>query len=257
MENELSKIYHIAICDDDDAYIQYAKEQFLSIKEPGEQFIFYEYHSGEELSADILTRERCDLLFLDIQLKEMNGNTAARIFRSSFPDALLVFCSGVYLPTTESFETTPFRYLLKSYTPARMVHELKQICTKMRNLKPTPVLFGKRTHKNFRIHLAHTEYIEIAKRGSIIHTFCDGEHLTYSSSTKVSEYYKALSDFGFAYAHNSYIVHLNSIVMLTATELELISGNRLTISRSHAKEFKQKFATYLAQKYDSRRNTYD
>ena len=180
MENELSTTYHIAICDDDEAYIQYAKELFLHAKEKDEHFVFYEFQSGEELLRGLTGKEKCDLLFLDIQLNGMDGNATA---------------------------------------------------------------------KAFRIHLAHIQYIEIAKRGCIIHTFQNGEKLTYLSSTKVAEYYDKLSDFGFAYAHNSYIVHLNSISMITAAEIELISGDKLTISRSHSKEFKRTFAAYLSQKY--------
>ncbi len=249
MKNELSKTYYIAICDDDEAYIQYAKEMFLRKKGEQEQIIFYEYLSGEELLQDIKERERCDLLFLDIKLRGMDGNATAKAFRDQFPDALLVFCSGVYLPTTESFEALPYRYLLKSYTAERLEDELEQVFAKMRMQKPIPVLFGKRNHKSMRIHLAQIQYIEIAKRGSIIHTYQDGEKFSYSSGTKVSEYYEVLCDFGFAYAHNSYIVHLNTISMVTATELELLSGEKLTISRSHSKEFRRKFATYLSQKY--------
>lgn len=249
MQNKLSKTYYIAICDDDEAYIQYAKKLFLSIKEPEEHFVFYEYLSGEELLKDLESKERCDLLFLDVQLSGIDGNTTARTFRNKFPDALLVFCSGVYLPTTESFETMPFRYLLKSYTDERMESELEQICRKMRDMKPTPVIFGKRNHKNFRIHPAHIQYIEIAKRGSVIHTFCEGERITYSSNSKVNEHYEKLCNFGFAYAHNSYIVHLNAISIVTSAEIELVSGEKLAISRSQAKEFRKKFADYLSQKY--------
>ncbi len=249
MEHELSKIYYIAICDDDDTYIQYIKDLFLTVKKKEEQFLFYEYLSGEELIADLEDKEQCDLLFLDIQLHKMDGNATAKKFRDKFPDSLLIFCSGIYLPTPESFESSPFRYLLKSYTAERMKIELEQICLKMRKIKPTPILFGKRNHKNFRIPLAHIQYIEIAKRGSIIHTFESGEKLTYSSSMKVADFYKKLCDFGFVYAHNSYIVHLNSISIVTLTDLELICGEKLTISRSHSVEFRKKFAAYLSQKY--------
>lgn len=249
MENELSKTYHIAICDDDSAYIKYAKDLFMQVKDKGDNLVFYEYLSGEELLDDLDTMEKCDLLFQDVQLSSMDGNTAARHFREKFPDSLLVFCSGVYLPTTESFKVFPFRYLLKSYSKERMQEELQQVFAQMRKMKPVPQLFGKRDHRNFRIPLHHVEYMEIAKRGSIIRTFENGETFAYSSVAKLAEHYHNLRDFGFAYAHNSYIVHLNAISMVTATELELLSGEKLSISRSHSKDFKERFADYMAQKY--------
>lgn len=195
MENELSKTYHIAICDDDSAYIKYAKDLFLQGKDQGETLVFHEYLSGEALWQDLENMEKCDLLFQDVQLDSMDGNTAARHFREKFPDSLLVFCSGVYLPTTESFKVFPFRYLLKSYSKERMQEELKQVFAQMRKMKPVPLLFGKRDHRNLRIPLHHVEYIEIAKRGSVIRTFENGETLAYSSGTKITEHYQNLRDF--------------------------------------------------------------
>lgn len=245
----LSKNFYIAICDDDSAYIQYAKNLFLNKKAKEEHLIFTEYLSGEELLADLEKSENCDLLFLDMQLTGMDGNATARAFRNKFPDALLIFCSGVYLPSTESFETLPFRYLLKSYSKERMEYELEQIFDKMRSIKPSPILFGKRNRQSCRIHASVIEYIEIAKRGSVIHTFEDGKSVSYTSGLKVSEHYEKLCDFGFVYAHNSYIVHLNSISVITSTEIQLLSGEKLSISRSHTKNFRQKFAAYVSAKY--------
>lgn len=244
----MEKTYYIAICDDDPAYIQYAKDLFLRKKVTEENLIFYEYFSGEELLED-LDHHKYDLLLLDIQLPGMDGNATAKIFREKFPDALLIFCSGIYLPTTESFESTPYRYLLKSYPEERMETELEQIYQKMRTTKPTPLLFGKRNHKHYRIPLSQVQYIEIAKRGSIIHTFESGEKFSYFSGMKVTDHYLNFCDFGFAYAHNSYIVHFNAISTVTANELELVSGEKLSISRSQSKNFRQKFAAYLSQKY--------
>ena len=43
----MEKTYYIAICDDDPAYIQYAKDLFLRKKVTEENLIFYEYFSGE------------------------------------------------------------------------------------------------------------------------------------------------------------------------------------------------------------------
>lgn len=249
MDNQLFQTYHIAVCDDDPAYIKYAKELFLQGKENKEELVFYEYISGEELLKHLETVEKYDLLFLDVQLSGMDGNATARKFREKFPDSLLVFCSGVYLPTPESFEVLPFRYLLKSYSKDRMGEELKQIFRQMRKMKPMPLLFGKRDHKNYRIPLVYVEYIEITRRGSVIHTYEDGEAFAYFSNVRIAEHYSNLRNFGFAYAHSSYIVHLNSISNITSTEFELISGARLSISRSHSRIFKEKFADYVSQKY--------
>lgn len=70
------------------------------------------------------------------------------------------------------------------------------------------------------------------------------------SSQKLAEFYEQLKEFGFAYAHNSYIVNLKHVAVVRATELEFINGEKLTISRSRAKSFKQAFVKSLSQKYE-------
>ncbi len=249
MENNISKTYHISICDDDKSYIEYVKKLFLEVKQNEETFLFYEYLSGETLLDDLKNRNSCDLLFLDVQLTGMDGNDTAMAFRNKYPNSLLAFCSGVYLPTPESFKAVPFRYFLKSYTQEQMKKELGALCNKMREMKTAPVLSGKRGQQVSRIELFCIEYIDIAKRGSIIHTYENNESLIYFSNQKVSEYFEKLKDFGFAYAHNSYIVNLDFICSITATELELVSGEKLPISRTYSKEFRKNFTDYLAQKY--------
>lgn len=42
-------MYHIAICDDDFVFIQYIKRLFQEAEHSGENFMIYEYLSGEEL----------------------------------------------------------------------------------------------------------------------------------------------------------------------------------------------------------------
>ena len=66
---------------------------------------------------------------------------------------------------------------------------------------------------------------------------------------KVDELYDRLKAYGFAYAHNSYIVNLRYVKRISATELELQDNVILSISRSKEKNFRADFAKYLAGKY--------
>lgn len=53
-------------------------------------------------------REKFDCLILDVAMPGMDGNETARDFREQFPDTLLVFCSGVCVPTVESYYKRKF-----------------------------------------------------------------------------------------------------------------------------------------------------
>ncbi len=98
-------------------------------------------------------------------------------------------------------------------------------------------------------------YIEIDRRGTCIHTRKEPkktneegpERLT--SKTRINILYDSLKDYGFEYAHNSYIVNTKYVTRLTASSVQLVNGIKLSVSRSKAKDFKEAFAEQLSMKY--------
>lgn len=95
-------MFKVAICDDDKNYRRIVKETVRRYSSNIGEIVFDEYSSGEELLADIYQMH--NLLFLDIQMAEMDGNEAAKEFRTANKSAVLVFCTNYQEPTTESFK---------------------------------------------------------------------------------------------------------------------------------------------------------
>ncbi len=238
-------MYYVGICDDDPVFINYIKRLFVEVCEDVE---FFEYLSGEELVRDMEVRERFDCLILDVAMPGMDGNETARNFRKQFPNTILIFCSGVCMPTDESFKTTPYRYWLKQYTEERMNKEISEVVKKLEKSRIYPYIMAKINNQTKKLSASRISYISISRTGSVIH--CGDSDEKYTSHKKPSAFYEVLKDFGFAYAHNSYIVNLKYVVIAGPKELELTNGEKLTVSRSRAKEFLEAFATELSQKYD-------
>ena len=107
-------MYNIAICDDDKGFIEFVKEVIRELNLSNEVRI-YEYLSGEEFIFDIDNRYDLDLVILDIQMKEMDGNQVSIELRKRYKNTTLVFCSGIYKPSPENIKVAPFRFLLKEY----------------------------------------------------------------------------------------------------------------------------------------------
>ena len=120
----------IGICDDDKNFRTLLAEAIR--REDSESFI-YEYSTGETLIQD--EENDLDLLFLDIQLPGISGNKASEIMKKKNKDLILVFVSGIYLPTPESFCVQPYRYLLKQSNPSEIQRELGTILTVNVNIK--------------------------------------------------------------------------------------------------------------------------
>lgn len=246
-------MYNIVICDDEVKVIQYLKSVIINAGVSKEQVKFYEFSSGEEFIDYLEDAISCDLLILDMQMNKIDGNETAKVFRKVFPNTTLVFCSGVCLPTVKSFEATPFRYLLKAYTDDHMQSEMKTIIKEMISKKVEPFIVANNHLNIVKLKLSDILYISIAKRGSHIHICSDIIEYKFegklTSKEKVETLYNKLKDFGFAYAHNSYIVNLKYIIKISISELQLIDGTKLTISRSKEKKFREEFARMLSKKY--------
>lgn len=248
----MKTMYHIAICDDDKKFIEYMK-RCIKFSKKSEQFevIFYEYYSGEELIKDMDAVKQYDLLILDMQLGGMDGDDTAKLFRNRFPDAVLVFCSGVRQPTIRSFKATPFRYLLKSHSDEKIISEMKEILEEVEKRSKDNYILGHYRNNMLRVNVKNILYIENAKRGSkiIVSPNCGealfGEKILVDDKLmKISEKFPDL-----VFAHNSYIVNINHVEYLNSKELMLDSGEKLSISRMYQKTFREKFTKSIANKY--------
>lgn len=236
-------MYEIILCDDDEGYIHYMHKLILSAGLVEKEVRFYEYNSGRELAESLSNIKECDLCILDIGMEDMNGDETAKIFRKAFPSSVLIFCSGIYGPTTKSFEAEPFRYLLKSYTDEQMLEEIKNIVDRVKRKKEIPAILIKSPEGMRRIRPDQILYIEIYKRGSrvFLHPDMHGEEKSFTTTKKLSDLYEILEGYGFAYAHSSYIVNIEYVKMLRFGEVQMIDNTILNVSRSREKSLKKAY----------------
>ncbi|MBR1692802.1 MAG: response regulator transcription factor [Lachnospiraceae bacterium] len=224
------------------------------------QVQFHEFLSGELLLTYLEHADaKCDLLILDMQLPGMNGDEVAESFRTRFPNTTLVFCSGVAKPTDRSFKVMAYRYLYKEYTDDKMLEEIKEIIQKMIMHKAEPVIMAHNYFRQVQLKLDEILYIQLARRGSKIHVCPNVDikeiHGDLLCNEKLSDLYEVLKDFGFAYAHNSYIVNLKYVKKILTNELVFVKWEnetheqRLSVSRTKVKELKKIFAIELGKKY--------
>lgn len=244
----------IAICDDDNIYVQYMEKMLIKSGLNKETTEFHLYNSGPALLSDCETDNEFDALFLDIQMNGMDGNETAKYFRERYQNTILIFCSGVYQPTVESFKVAPFRYLLKQFTDEVMLKELSEITEVIKERKKMPYIAGKHGNATIRLKPEDILYISVAKRGSNIFISTEGIKNEFGEvlgcQDKVSKLFEVLQFYGFAYAHNSYIVNLRYVVSKRQAEVELTNGTILTISRSKERTFRTALAEHLAGKYE-------
>lgn len=246
-------MYNIVICDDDLNFINYLEERLLISGLNPCEVSFFEFTSGKDFIHNFPNLPVINLLILDIQMPEMDGDQIANHFRLHYPTSLLVFCSGVYQPSVKSFLPNPFRYLLKEYSEKQLVQELRIIIDEVKSRQAVPIIVGKRHNNIIRLTPDEIMYASVARKRS--HLYINPKCKIYDFEdnimyeNKLSELYMILKDHYFAYAHNSYIVNLTFVKRLTNVELELTDGTILSVSRSKLPDFQKSYAKYLSLKY--------
>lgn len=193
--------------------------------------------------------------FLDMQMGEIDGITAAIKFRKRNQDAVLVFCTGIQLPQPEFFDVQPFRYLMKNYTENKIDEELKNIINKMIENKKEVYIVVRNDGRMDKIAIDNITYISNIKRGCCIHIFSKKDNQCYeiASNKKLIDTYEELKNQSFEYAHNSYIVNFKAIIGIKNDVITLEDLTTLNISRSKRKIFHSRFADYLGGKYKRNR----
>ncbi|MCD8118021.1 MAG: LytTR family DNA-binding domain-containing protein [Lachnospiraceae bacterium] len=249
-------MYQIVICDDDPVFISYIKRLLTATCSLADrECLVREYASGEQLVWDLEGPGQIDLLILDIQLKGMDGYAVAEKFRRKFPDAVLVFCSGVFGPTTSSFYSAPFRYILKSDSEQEILHTLSEALGEADRLHRREFLIGHYHGSTFHIEYYDILYIENEKRGGKIKVreaskkAYDAEKILVSRKLPVLE--EELAPHGFAMPNKSFLVNLYHVDVVRKNEIELDNGEVIGISRLFKSHFSEMYAKFPGGKYDN------
>lgn len=105
---------NVGICDDD--LIFATKIETMLIKISKSQLIEMNievYSDGCELWNDIQNRNTFDLLYLDIEMLQVNGIDVARKIREKDMDVIIIYISSYENYFIQLFEVEPFRFIKK------------------------------------------------------------------------------------------------------------------------------------------------
>lgn len=104
----------IAVCDDDRLLTGEIDGQLQKIREKtGISFETDIFFDGETLWEAIEKNGSYDIVYLDIEMKNMDGITVARKIRERDPYAILIFISSYDSYYEQLFEVEPLRFLHK------------------------------------------------------------------------------------------------------------------------------------------------
>lgn len=232
--------FRIAVCDDNPEDLKTISELTKQILQK-ESFVFelFCYQSGNQL-MDVLADGLCfDLLLLDVMMPDQDGMELAALLRKKELDFPIIFISCNREMALNGYKVSAVRYLAK---PVEW-EDLKEALLHCISLKwRKKGLLIPSNNGNERIFPDEILYIETQIRKSHI-VLTKGEIVT---SLRISQLEMALAGQNFIRCHQGFLVNLSFIRTLKATELELLNGLKIPVSKHRIQDVRKAFFSYLA-----------
>ena len=179
-----------------------------------------------------------DLVFLDIEMPEMDGITAARRLRQLSREVPIVFLTSHIEYALEGYEVNALRYLTKPIHPVKLREVLTFVLDQIQQQR---VLWVKTDLDEEKVHIRDILYMEAQNQNILICTKTD----SYSVRYNMADYEAQLQEDGFFRIHRGYLVSLRHIKSMGKHEVTLSDKTVLPVSRNKEKELKEALFQYI------------
>lgn len=177
------------------------------------------FSSGEELLA---YKEDIDILFLDIQMKGLNGLRTAERIRDNDESMIIIFLTGYKGFMQAGYRVRAYRYLLKPVEAQEFLKTLTEAINEItRNYKAVVGLEGETRF----IKLKEIMYVEYVERYSVVRT----RKGFFESTTSMNEWESILNTGDFFRVHKAYIVNMEYIDEI-GKEVVLDNGEKVEVA---------------------------
>ena len=169
-------MFSVAVCDDDELLCEKI-EACLKSYQPQGLVRCESYYSGEKLYADMLRGETFDLIFLDIELKAMNGVNLGAKIRTELQNEKthIVYISAKSEYAMELFAVRPLNFLIKPVQEQDIIKNLE---------------------KAIKLSQYYDDYIKF-QRGSELYSVAYGEVRYFSTTGRKVEIHTTSVDLDF------------------------------------------------------------
>lgn len=215
--------YDIAVCDDEPADVQFLSQLISKWASLNRHIVSIEtFKSAEEFLFKIADKEK-DILLLDIEMGKMNGVELAKSIRSKNRAIQIIFVTGYMDYIQDGYDVEALNYLLKPVKEEKLFEVLNRAAEHLKSCEKALLLFI--NDETVRIPLYEIKFLEVRKNYVTVH------------ANEEFEVKKALSDLeknldeSFFRTGRSYIVNLRFVKKITKSDVYLIGGSIIPLSR--------------------------
>lgn len=233
-------MYEIAICDDEPAICDMVSNV---IREWGPDIKISCFYSGESLLASY---ESFDVIFLDIDMKGIDGIETGRQIRERDHETRIVYLTAYRDYVAGAFEVHAFQYLLKPISSARLKQILEELFRYVNRVDKQKLLDFHTDEGTVCVDAADICYFEYSNRKIRVVTL----QKIYHMAGKISSIYTRTCSIGFSMPHKSFVVNFLHVKNVRNLDIFMDNGDRIPLSQKKQKEWKQELTNYLSERLE-------
>lgn len=182
-----------------------------------------------------------DVIFLDIEMPDMNGMEMAHRIRALDENVCLIFTTGLAQYAVEGYEVRALDYILKPVEYPNFALKLRRALNIREQFSGRELLIS-RSNGMQRLRIDSIQYIEVLNHTLYYHTGSQ----TFEERGSISEREKELSPYGFARCSASFLLNLRFVTSVSGNEVRL-GSSKFTMSRTKRKDFLSRLTDYLGE----------
>lgn len=230
----------IIIEDSEEDYKYLANAIHRYSEQSGEVFSIKRYISAliflNEYKAD------ADIIFMDIELPDINGVLASEKLRTRDSSVALVFVTNFAHLAIKGYSVSAADFIVKPVNYYKLSALLTKLIKNIKVNRDDYITIS--TAGGFeRISLIRILFIDAQAHRITFHL--SDKEVTYSGTLTACE--KLLPQQSFVRCYQSYIVNIKYVESCSGEELTLVDGSKIPVSRLRKKEVMQKLSSYFTR----------
>ena len=225
----------IAVCDDEKIICEDIQKKLINIKS---DYLIDSFNTSNDILLNAL---KYDIIFLDIEMPEIDGLSIAKELRQRSYKGYIVFLSSHTEFVMEAFKVKAFRFLEKPID-INMLNEA--ISEAEKEIYENKHIIVKGYGTEILIDISEILYIKADGNKTLI---VSKEKVIETNET-LKQWIEELGDENFCQIHRAYIVSLKHVKEINYDRITLDYSNiEIPVSRRRLAKFKMNFYSYIGQ----------
>lgn len=236
----------VGICDDDEFYLREIKaklDQYIISTDVN--ISYHSYIAANELLNKYKSPGEYDILFLDVEMPEINGLSLAEKIKKIDKNVYIVFISNYPKYMQDSFRIHPFYYLVKPLSDEVFIRTMYDIVSTIESEHKLVTLINT-GEKEETINIKDIYFIDVedGKKGLLCFHFFNTKKTTKGT---LQEWIKKLSAYDFFQCHRGILVNLIHIQYLESKFAIMDNSEKVPISRKNEQKLKEIYSKNIVR----------